>query len=164
MIRKGCLTDIEEICRMIKKVTADLDNKGIFQWDTIYPDKKTLTKDIEQQWLYVYEEDNQLKGIVVLNEEQDEAYNTLCWKFNDDKILIVHRLCISPEYQGQGIGKVLMQYAEDYARQSGYGAVRLDAFTKNPISCKLYETIGYIKVGTVTFRKGLFFCYEKSLR
>lgn len=41
--------------------------------------------------------------------------------------------------------------------------IRLDAFTGNPRALKLYDGLGYRRSGYVTFRKGLFVCFEKRL-
>jgi RimJ/RimL family protein N-acetyltransferase len=49
------------------------------------------------------------------------------------------------------------------ARRAGCGALRLDAFTGNAPSLRLYQTLGYEDVGQVRFRKGLFRCFEKAL-
>jgi len=56
-----------------------------------------------------------------------------------------------------------MNFAEEYARSSGYSSIRLDAFLQNKAALKLYEKRGYENVGTVVFRKGVFNCYEKIL-
>ena len=45
----------------------------------------------------------------------------------------------------------------------GCGAIRLDAFTGNAPSLRLYQALGYEDVGQVRFRKGLFRCFEKGL-
>jgi RimJ/RimL family protein N-acetyltransferase len=57
----------------------------------------------------------------------------------------------------------MMLLAEQELLRQGYSSVRLDAFTHNPFSCKLYESIGYTKAGEVIFRKGRFNLYEKDL-
>jgi ribosomal protein S18 acetylase RimI-like enzyme len=86
------------------------------------------------------------------------------WEINSGKQLVVHRLCIDPKYQGQGIARTLMDYAEQYGKEQGYGSIRLDAFVNNPRACRLYEGLGYKAVGTVEFRKGKFYCFERELR
>ena len=56
-----------------------------------------------------------------------------------------------------------MDFAEEDAATKGYHTIRLDAFTQNPAAVALYERCGYRNAGTVRFRKGIFFCYEKKL-
>jgi ribosomal protein S18 acetylase RimI-like enzyme len=163
MIRKGTVADSEGIMGILKRAVEDLESKNIWQWDEIYPDKKIIMADLQSENLYIEEEDGKIKGLIVLNEEQDEEYNELTWQYTPDKILLVHRVCVDPLFGGQGVGKNLMKHAEEYARDNGYGAVRLDAFIQNPVSCGLYEKIGYHKVGIIKLRKGEFYCFEKSI-
>jgi predicted GNAT family acetyltransferase len=39
----------------------------------------------------------------------------------------------------------------------------LDAFSLNPFALRLYEKIGYVRVGEANWRKGLFYLYEKKI-
>jgi ribosomal protein S18 acetylase RimI-like enzyme len=70
---------------------------------------------------------------------------------------------IHPACRRRGLARHLMGFAEVAARRLGCGAIRLDAFTGNAPSLRLYATLGYVDVGQVTFRKGLFRCFEKEL-
>ena len=107
--------------------------------------------------------ENELAGVMVLNWFQDKEYQDINWKLADDLPLVVHRLCVSPKFQGRGVSKSMMHFAEDFARQNSYKSIRLDAFKLNPISVSLYSKLGYHKRGTVLFSKGEFFVFEKEL-
>ncbi|SNS99006.1 Acetyltransferase (GNAT) family protein [Anaerovirgula multivorans] len=162
MIRKGCIDDQILIMNIIKDTIADMESKDIHQWDNIYPGFEIINNDISKGHLYVYEDSGIIKGIVVLNEYQDKEYNSLEWKFKSGKQLVIHRLCVSPKYQGQGIARLLMVYAEQHGKELGYKSIRLDVFTDNHRACNFYEKLGYKSVGIVNFRKGKFYCLEKS--
>lgn len=56
-----------------------------------------------------------------------------------------------------------MRFIESTFLGNGIQAVRLDAFSLNPYALRLYERLGYRKTGEVTFRKGVFYLYEKEL-
>lgn len=162
MIRKGKLEDINEIMNIFREAIVDMEAEGIYQWDNIYPNEEVIANDIKEGTLYVYEEENLVKGLIVLSEHEDEEYKALEWQFNSGKHLVIHRLCVNPKYKGKGIAKQLIEFAEKLGRENQYEAIRLDAFTPNKRACRMYENAGYIKVGTVTFRKGEFICYEKG--
>ena len=163
MIVQATSGDAAAVCQIVTRAAQDLEDKGIFQWDEIYPDMETISKDIERQELYLYKKNGIIKGTITLNEYQDEEYAVVNWQLDASKILVVHRVCTDPACQGQGIGKCLMTYAEQFGAENGYDVIRLDAFTQNPISCRFYEQIGYRKTGIVTFRKGQFYCFEKQI-
>lgn len=163
MIRKGTVEDKPAIMRLIADAISDMNNKGIDQWDKIYPDEKVIEEDLRREELRIYQEQGIIKGIIVLNEHQDKEYEQIKWSFNSGRQLVVHRLCIDPEFQGQGIARILMEYAEKYARENKYGVIRLDAFIKNPRACNLYSKAGYKRSGIISFRKGDFYGFEKQV-
>lgn len=164
MIRKGKPEDIEPIMNIIRAATKNMESNNIHQWDEIYPDKTVLNEDIAKGNLYVNVEDGIINALIVLNEDQAEEYKALHWKYNLEKQLVIHRLCVDPRAQGGGIARKLLKYSDEFAVKGGYGAIRLDAFTQNERALRLYEKNGYEKVGSVNFRKGKFYCYEKKLR
>lgn len=56
-----------------------------------------------------------------------------------------------------------MQYIEKEVSSMGFQAIRLDAFTENPFALKLYDNLGYSRVGYADWRKGRFYLMEKYL-
>ena len=76
---------------------------------------------------------------------------------------MLHRLCVNPKFQNQGVAKKTLIYIEEQLRNAGTKAIRLDVFTQNPYALKLYEKAGYHKTGTADWRKGRFLLMEKNL-
>ena len=154
---------VPAVMKLLERATQRLDELGIHQWDSVYPDAGTITADIQNGTLHALMNGDKLAGILVLNEYQDPEYNDVQWAHTDEKPLILHRLCLDPDYQGKGISKLMMTHVEEYARKNNYQSIRLDAFAENWISLKLYESIGFSIQGMVHFRKGQFYCFEKSI-
>lgn len=163
MIRKAGTGDTKAILTIIQDAVIDMESKGIHQWDDIYPDEETIYIDLNSGHLYTYVDNETIKGIIVLNEYQEKEYESISWKYNSGRQLIVHRLCVDPRFQGRGIAQQLMRYAEEYGKYSQYTSIRLDAFSDNNRACTFYNRLGYAKVGIVSFRKGKFYCFEKRL-
>lgn len=138
--------------------------KGIDQWDAIYPDEEIIATDVNDRSLYVLEDDDLCIAAVTLNRKQDTGYQTLQW-LGGEPVLVVHRLCVDPVHQGLGLGTRLMDFAEDYAKPNAYASIRLDAYTGNPTAVRMYERRGYRNAGEVYFprRRLPFFCFEKIL-
>jgi Acetyltransferases len=157
------MEDLRVIMEMIHNVVDDMELKGIYQWDNVYPNSWVISVDLNEGTLSVYEDNGTVKGIIVLNEHQDDEYRDVDWEFKSGRQLVVHRLCIDPKCQGQGIASQLMDFAEDRGRELGYDSIRLDTFSENKPARRLYEKLGYKIVGTVYFRKGKFYCFEKQL-
>jgi GNAT superfamily N-acetyltransferase len=139
-----------------------MDEQGIPQWDDIYPGETVLQDDIEMQRMHLIEVEGRTAGLIVINEQESAEYADVAWRYSG-KVMVVHRLTIDPSYQRTGLATRLMDFAEGVAITEGYGCIRLDAFIQNPAAMALYENRGYRKAGSVRFRKGQFFCYEKLI-
>jgi len=162
-IRRANIEELGVIHTIIRDATLNMDQKGIPQWDEIYPNKEILTNDIKRKEMHVIVQEGRVAGFVVINEEQPPEYAGIGWR-HPGRALVVHRLTVDPIYQGRGLATCLMDFVEETAVIEGYNCIRLDAFTRNPVAFKLYEGRGYRNAGVVLFRKGEFYCYEKPMK
>jgi ribosomal protein S18 acetylase RimI-like enzyme len=162
-INNVILKEIDCVMLLIEDAIREMERNRTYQWDEIYPDGNVILGDITSSSLYAARKDHSIAGIIALNENQSPEYNGIPWSGGDGHPLIVHRLCIPPSFQGQGLAKLLMQLAEDYARRNKFGSIRLDAFIDNKKAVGLYDSLNYQRKGIVKFRKGDFYCYEKLL-
>ena len=155
--------DLPDILRIYRSAIRQMDDRGIHQWDEVYPSENTLSDDIAREEMFCGSLDGRIAAVFTLNTRQDGEYKTGLWQYGNLRYAVVHRLCVDPAHQNRGIGAQSMEYAENALRSGGIEAVRLDAFSQNAAALKLYEKLGYEKVGEVTFRKGLFYLFEKKL-
>ncbi|MCT2409137.1 GNAT family N-acetyltransferase [Chryseobacterium antibioticum] len=162
MIRKATQRDIIQASEVLEEVKMHMLSEGIDQWDQEYPNKIVLMQDVEKEEAFIYEEQNELLAYMALNEKCDEEYNDLNWK-TAVPFVVIHRLYVKPTAQGKGISSKMIRYAEKYALDSQYRSIRFDAFSLNETANMVYLKKGYELVGTVSFRKGVFNCYEKAI-
>ena len=163
MIKLIEIEEIGSVTEVFKSVIEDMNTKGINQWDSVYPNEEVLCKDIQNKEAYGYYADNEMIGYVSINDKYSEEYKTVEWQYFDNKPFIIHRLAVKSNFQGQGIAKKLIYFAENQAKTQGYKTIRLDAFSQNPNALNLYKKLNYNYVGDVLFRKGLFHCFEKRI-
>lgn len=156
------ISPLFQIYRDCKKA---LDAQGIYQWTDDYPNIEIVKTDIEKEETYILTDKNQLLGAVILNEEQDQQYQTIDWKFSDKKVLVIHRLAINPTFQGKGYARKLMDFAEDFAAKNNYTAIRLDAFKPHKRVIQFYIKRNYHIRGETFFagRAQPFYCMEKEI-
>jgi ribosomal protein S18 acetylase RimI-like enzyme len=159
---------IDRVMTLVAACIADMRKAGIDQWDDVYPDRQTMLQDARDGSLYLASVDEEplvgtLVGTLVVNDVQSPEYLDVPWTMTGERIAVVHRLMIDPRYQRQGIARELMRFAEQRAAALGCDCVRLDAYSKNPRALELYRRLGYHDAGSVTFRKGVFRCFEKKL-
>lgn len=140
-----------------------MEKDNIHQWDEIYPDNDILKEDITKNQMYIGKTDNKIAVCFVLSKECDEEYKNGCWKYPDSRFNVIHRLCVNPLFQNQGIAAKTLEYIENLSKSEGYDSIRLDCFTQNPYSRKLYDKAGYSITGYADWRKGRFELREKKL-
>ncbi len=159
--RKGNSADIEEIVSLVEGAKRLMSQQGIEQWDELYPCREDFEADIEKSTLYVAVKENKIAAVYVLSEECDAEYFSCEWE--NKKPCILHRFCVAPGLQHQGIGRQVLAEIERQIAAMGYDSVRLDAFTENPFSLRLYQKSGYENRGYADWRKGRFVLMEKKL-
>ena len=140
-----------------------MESNGIHQWDEVYPDKEEFLNDLNGKNLFVGEKDGEIAVVFVLNKWQDKAYFSAEWSYTGEQFCVLHRLCVNPKFQNQGIAKGTLKYIEEKLKTAGIKSIRLDVFTENPYSLRLYENFGFHTTGTADWRMGKFLLMEKVL-
>ena len=155
--------DLDDICTLIQQAKYEMERHEIYQWDDIYPARKDFEDDIEKGTLYLAYLEESLVALYVISGECDEQYCNGLWKYDEKYAYILHRFCVSPLFQNQGIGKIVLHHVEEQIKKMGYNSVRLDCFTENPFAQRLYRNNGYESRGYADWRKGRFDLMEKKL-
>ncbi len=160
---KANINQTEEVFSIFSAAINHMEEEGIHQWDSIYPDTTVITEDIVRKQLSNGVIDGKIAVCFVLSEDYDEEYKNGQWQWPESKFCIIHRLCVSPDFQNKGIAAETLKYIEKLCKSQGYDSIRLDCFTENPYSRKLYDKAGYSVVGYADWRKGRFELREKKL-
>jgi len=92
--------------------------------------KEELEKEKEHLLIGAYEDDKMLACCMLVEE--------------NSKTVRLRQMAVLNDLQGKGIGKALMIFAENLARDRGYKKITMHA-RKNAIG--FYEKMGYVKVG-----------------
>lgn len=87
--------------------------------------------------IFVAVEDGEFIGYIELTEQKDY--------FTGEKQGYVSAIATSPNNEGKGVGKKLMQKAEEWTREKGLKVLVLEVFQNNERAIKLYEKLGYNK-------------------
>jgi ribosomal protein S18 acetylase RimI-like enzyme len=93
-----------------------------------------------------------LKHVLLLGVKDDEVVG-LVWlseRSNPDdpiyrsrRYVYVEELAVTEGYRGQGIGRRLMQVAEEWARERGVREIELDVWEKNQNAIAFYDRLNY---------------------
>jgi predicted GNAT family N-acyltransferase len=93
--------------------------------------KEELDKEKNNLHIAAYEDDDRMLGCCMLVEEGPQTVR-------------LRQMAVMNDLQGKGIGKALMQFAENLARDRGYKRITMHA-RKNSLG--FYEKMGYKRVG-----------------
>ena len=124
MIRKMIVADIDDVMVIEKAVFGEHWTKENFRY--------ALEEDPYSE-IYLFEEDVIIGyvGLSILYERCE-----------------ITTLAIRPEYQGKGLGKKLLTYAIDIAKDKKCEVVALEVRVDNSVALSLYEDFGFVTVRT----------------
>lgn len=132
--------DIEQLSQLITMVVEDGASIGFLP-----PMQLSVAK---QYWetvmepgviLYIAKINDEIVGSVQLH---------LCLKENGRHRAEIAKLMTHPSYRRNGIGRLLMQTAEERAKQEGRSLLVLDTREGDP-SNNLYKSIGFVEAGSI---------------
>ncbi|MGB7595314.1 MAG: GNAT family N-acetyltransferase, partial [Erysipelotrichaceae bacterium] len=141
--RKAEMNEAKIIMRIINDAVANMERVGVQQWNDSYPTLAIIEEDIKSQTGYVLADEAGIAAYVCVSENQPKEYADIKWEDTTGRCCVIHRLVVAVERQGQGIAKQLVHAYEKQAKEDGYSSIRLDTYSKNPISMKLYPNMGY---------------------
>ncbi|MEL6636107.1 MAG: GNAT family N-acetyltransferase [Bacteroidota bacterium] len=157
---------LETVYQLLRSCATALLERGIEQWSDNYPHRDQVLADWRAQSLWGLWRGDALLGTITLDEEQEAQYANIQWQWTDQRVLVIHRLAVRPHVQGQGLGHRLAAWAEAYARREAYGVIRLDAYSGNPHSQRLYKSRNYRRAPGACWFDGRalpFWCWEKLI-
>lgn len=166
-IQRPTPEDIPEIADLFRLATDAMLAAGIDQWNYTYPLSSHILQDLDSQSIFIYEDNDRILATITLDGCQDEQYRKIKWVYPGSKPLVIHRLAVHPDAQGMGLATKMCMFAEDYATRHDFNSIRLDAYSRNPVSLNLYRKLGYKKAGGYCyFHKNPvpFFCFEKMVK
>lgn len=136
----------------------------------VYPTIEHAIADVGEGTNFLAWMGDSIAGSIVLNHEPEQPPVNGKWLVDadDSEVLVVHRLVIHPQYQRRGIGRVLLGFADDYAREKGMKTIRLDVYEGNTAAISMYEQCGYRYIDTIDIGLGQygldwFRLYEKPV-
>jgi predicted GNAT family acetyltransferase len=154
-IRKATLEDIDNIMHMYNSCVSGMIDEGIDQWDSTYPNKQILLKDIKCSTYFVVEINKEIIAGINIDKNQDKTYLSIKWYDKSNSFLVVHRLA----------GKKLMLFTERLVINNKLNSIRLDTYSGNPKAMEFYSRLGYKNMGSIQLKinKEDYFCFEKII-
>jgi GNAT superfamily N-acetyltransferase len=128
-------------------------------WQPKNMNRKFMLKQAEPNEFYVLLIDSEPAGAVILQDnERNQSWESYDGK-NSKKALYLHWLCVTREYAGKGIPKLLTQFAKNEARKRNLKRIRVDSNAEEKKLCDMYKRLGFTQVHEEAedYRKAAFF-------
>ena len=137
--KKEDIKDIQDLRYLLAKYEKDLGlNIVVPEWGYTEAGEKDLDYFLNQQYIYVAEENEQIVGFITAEVLKKKVwYNVQLGSINNIFVL--------EEYRGKGIGKALMKTMMNTLQDVGITNIQLEAYSKNSKAIKFYEKLGFEK-------------------
>ncbi len=118
----------------------------------IYPAPEFLQESIRNGDLYIAEESGEIIAAMVLNHLSNDGYRQGEWvtPAEDFEVTLIHALGVDTPHTGKGVGRQMVEFAIETARKQGQKVIRLDVLKGNLPAAKLYTSIGFRYIQTLT--------------
>lgn len=157
-IERGRAQDAEDIYALYHS----LIDMPYGTWNEDYPDFELVQEDLARSEVFVMRDRGRLIAAIV-NEDSDEFDGMAPWYDDVSRWAQLGRLGVDRAYQGRGIGRTMMRYALERAKEEGCDAARLLVGVHNLPAQRAYSTLGFDVCGEAEAWGNRWLCYQKRL-
>jgi len=171
-IEVGELDDVDELEQLYNELN-DYLARGVNYpgWiKGIYPIRQNAFDGVKNHNLYLARNNGKIIGSIILSNDPELGYYNVKWGFESDysDVFVIHTFAVHPKFMKCGVGKALMEFADEYSFKSQVKSIRLDVYEGNIPAIKLYERCGFKYIDTVDLGLGnygldWFRLYEKLM-
>jgi ribosomal protein S18 acetylase RimI-like enzyme len=161
IFRKAKKADFNKIIDLYNSARNTGKMNGTCAWDEDYPNIDILEDDLKNNNIYALEDNGKLISVITMIENVEIDISPHKWRYTDSCFLV--RLCVDPEYQGKGIGEIMMINIGKEAKEIGYKGTHHLAAVSNRAANRLYERMGYENKGNTKLEDEEYYAYEIEL-
>ena len=151
-------SEVGIVLEILNEAAGWLRSKGIDQWQSRYFTRSLLLEGIGRGEVYLARQDNRVIGTITL-----QWSDAMFWGDDVMDAGYFHRLAVKRECAGNGLGRVLVEWAENRAKAAGKRFLRLNCTFGNHRLRQYYEDMGFAYRGEAKLRDLRFALYEKQL-
>ncbi len=158
-------TDLVEILYLLKVCTRDMNSRGLRHWNSTFPPAEQIDRDVMNGHIYLAKDKGVCKGMVTVKDDEPEDYRQMNLSSVDSRPLFVNCLAVHPLWQGKGIARMIIDFAQEMAKKNGYTCIRLDIYQTSESARQLCEKLSFREIGSfqANYQRIPYVCYEKQL-
>ncbi|MDD2196418.1 MAG: GNAT family N-acetyltransferase [Bacteroidales bacterium] len=135
-IVKAKPSQLLEILYITRECAYQLKDKGVKYWHNTHTDYAQIQKDIEQGYVFILTIKKGPVGTMTVKPDPDI-----------EQASYLDRLSIFPHFQRRGLGKLMIDFAEEHARKNGHTLLRGTTPVNDQSLCRLLEGKGFLNKG-----------------
>jgi ribosomal protein S18 acetylase RimI-like enzyme len=162
----GVTQDTDASITVIRHVAEWLQKTGLETdgwWDPANMNLDFLGQYAKPDEFYVAIVDGEPAAAAIIQQEQTAQDWSSVDEGSTPPAMYLHWLAVEREHSGEGLPKVLIDHAEELARQKGLPVIRLDTNADEPKLCKIYEELGFKRVNVISEAGHNTALYEKTV-
>ena len=158
-IRKSFISDLPQLEAIFEEARKTIAELGINQWQNGYPSPEVIKSDVAKGESYAVEISGNIVGTFVMILSGEPTYDKIyqgAWKSGNEnrEYLTIHRVAISVASRGSGVSGEIIKYAENFAKENGKNAIRIDTHEGNVVMRKMLEKHGFSYCGVIYLESG----------
>jgi GNAT superfamily N-acetyltransferase len=163
-LRLAEMAELDTIWEILQDAIAQRKRDGSEQWQQGYPNLETVTKDIQDGYGYVVEEDEEVVAYaaIIFGVEPNYAKITGKWLSEGD-YAVVHRVATAEAVKGKGVATQLFILIEELSRSKGILSIKVDTNFDNQPMLRILEKLSYTYCGEIFFGGATRMAFEKLL-
>lgn len=149
--RLAQLRDVDRIVVILNDAKKFLKKSGSPQWQSGYPNRETIVEDVQAHHGYVLVVGDRVAAYAAVIVGEEPTYREIegAWQNPNDPYATVHRICVSADYQGQGLAKTFYSDIITLFYAQGVRNFRVDTYRLNQPMQKLAKDNGYVYRGII---------------
>lgn len=160
--------DLVSILNLFDEAVVWLCQRGLEkQWgtepfSTLPKRREQFMKWIEQEIMFVARLNERIVGSLALNPLAP-WYIAARWEHFPSSAFYLEGFATSRAFIGQGIGRILLQWAEQYTCECGRTTIWLDCWGENALLVRYYQQMGFTTHGTFMVKEWQGQLFEKQI-
>lgn len=134
LLRDMTDSDTEKVLSILNEAIIEGNSTSRY----VCPTKEEWEDSLIRECCYVYEENDEVLGFVVLHPFSKRPCYCGVAEIS---------IYIASKARGRGVGKLLLQKEIDESKKHGFWSLTSNIYITNEASCRLHEALGFRKVG-----------------
>lgn len=138
VIKQAKPEDVAIVSDILQEAANWLIEKNQKLWELDALSTENIRKQVEDKLFWLAKVDGEIAGCVRFQLSDEEYWDDVP---HEDSAFI-HRLAVKRKFAGQGISKVLIEWAKTKAKAEGKTLLRLDCINRESLK-RVYENYGF---------------------